>query len=397
MAAEKEEVAVESKIVEKEKPMAQRSGFLGGGGKMEAETYIRADMIDLEELDLEKQRESIAKTLALEKQRQKDNHRPMAPWEIDLAKLTVHRRIAPGTFGSVYRATYDGKDVLAILLDWGEDGFMPETEIAIQREALRKEVIVWKELDHPNITKFIGASMGTIDLTIPPESGECTAPPDPPERACCVVVEYLSGGTLRQHLYANRNDKLTYEAVVELALDLARGLAYLHSKDIVHRDVKAENMLLDSKGTLKIADFGVARVQAKNPQEMTGMTGTPGYMAPEVILGKPYNRKCDVYSFGICLWAIYCCDMPYYPNKSFGEASSDIVHKNLRPKIPRCCPAPMASIMKSCWQADPEKRPDMLDVVQLLDGLDTTQGGGMIPEEKTPGCFCFLRPRRAGP
>lgn len=61
-------------------------------------------------------------------------------------------------------------------------------------------------------------------------------------------------------------------------------LAYLHSKDIVHRDVKAENMLLDAKGTLKIADFGVARVQAKNPGEMTGMTGTPGYMAPEVLL-----------------------------------------------------------------------------------------------------------------
>lgn len=143
----------------------------------------------------------------------------------------------------------------------------------------------------------------------------------------------------------------------------------------------------------------------------------------QVILGKPYNRKCDVYSFGICLWAIYCCDMPYYPNKSFGEASADIVHKvcfnlqitpslilllltvllfmlcaqNLRPKIPRCCPAPLANIMKSCWQADPEKRPDMLDVVQLLDALDTTQGGDMIPEGKTPGCFCFLRPRRAGP
>lgn len=71
--------------------------------------------------------------------------------------------------------------------------------------------------------QFIGASMGTIDLSIPPESGECSAPPDLPESACCVVVEYLSGGTLRQHLYANRSNKLTYEEVVELALDLARG------------------------------------------------------------------------------------------------------------------------------------------------------------------------------
>lgn len=60
-------------------------------------------------------------------------------------------------------------------------------------------------------------------------------------------------------------------------------LSYLHSKKIVHRDVKAENMLLDAHKTLKIADFGVARVEAQNPQDMTGETGTLGYMAPEVL------------------------------------------------------------------------------------------------------------------
>jgi len=67
-------------------------------------------------------------------------------------------------------------------------------------------------------------------------------------------------------------------------------LSYLHSKKIVHRDVKTENMLLDSHKTLKIADFGVARIEAQNPCEMTGETGTLGYMAPEVIhaLMKPF-------------------------------------------------------------------------------------------------------------
>lgn len=60
-------------------------------------------------------------------------------------------------------------------------------------------------------------------------------------------------------------------------------MSYLHSKKIVHRDVKAENMLLGSNRTLKIADFGVARVEAQNPQDMTGETGTLGYMAPEVV------------------------------------------------------------------------------------------------------------------
>lgn len=65
--------------------------------------------------------------------------------------------------------------------------------------------------------------------------------------------------------------------------DILCRLSYLHSKKIVHRDVKTENMLLDKTRTLKIADFGVARIEASNPHEMTGETGTLGYMAPEVV------------------------------------------------------------------------------------------------------------------
>lgn len=79
-------------------------------------------------------------------------------------------------------------------------------------------------------------------------------------------------------------------------------LSYLHSKKIVHRDVKAENMLLDTQRTLKIADFGVARVEAQNPKDMTGETGTLGYMAPEVLfffnLSKEFNcDSCRMHSF----------------------------------------------------------------------------------------------------
>lgn len=113
-------------------------------------------------------------------------------------------------------------------------------------------------------------------------------------------------------------------------------------------------MLLDRNRTLKIADFGVARVEASNPNDMTGETGTLGYMAPEVcaltyethprasyvnicclflswstrqvLNGNPYNRKCDVYSFGICLWEIYCCDMPY-PDLSFSEVTTAVVRQ----------------------------------------------------------------------
>ncbi|KAM6596295.1 hypothetical protein CsatA_006819 [Cannabis sativa] len=110
-----------------------------------------------------------------------------------------------------------------------------------------------------------------------------------------------------------------------------------------------------------------------------------------VIDGKSYNIKCDVYSFGICLWEIYCCAMAY-PNMNFAEMSSAIVLQNQRPEIPGCCPKSYARIMKKCWDANPEKRPDMADVVKLLEAIDTSKGDGMILEDQAPGCFYFGTP-----
>lgn len=347
---------------------------------------FRADKIDLKSLDVQ-----LEKHLSRVWSRNIEPNKPKEVWEIDLSKMEIRYLIARGTYGTVYRGTYDSQDVAVKLLDWGEDGMATAAETAALRASFRQEVAVWHKLDHPNVTKFVGASMGTSNLKIPsknPSDGYTNLP----SRACCVVVEFLAGGTLKGFLYKNRKKKLAYKVVIQLALDLSRGLSYLHSEKIVHRDVKAENMLLDTQRNLKIADFGVARVEAQNPKDMTGETGTLGYMAPEVLDGKPYNRKCDVYSFGVCLWEIYCCDLPYI-NLSFAEISSAVVRQNLRPEIPRCCPSALANIMKKCWDANPEKRPDMDEVVHMLEAIDTSKGGGMIPEDQASGCFCFAPTR----
>ncbi|XP_031265328.1 serine/threonine-protein kinase STY13 isoform X2 [Pistacia vera] len=391
----------------------------GGGG------YVRADQIDLKSLDEQLQRH-LSRAWTMEKNKNKKEHeesegvhphhplqlqlhhphqqpqlqRPFTnnnnhsstvarqEWEIDPSKLIIKGAIARGTFGTVHRGVYDGQDVAVKLLDWGEEGHRTEAEIASLRAAFTQEVAVWHKLDHPNVTKFIGATMGTSELNIQTENGHIGMP----SNVCCVVVEYCPGGALKSYLIKNRRRKLAFKVVIQLALDLARGLSYLHSEKIVHRDVKTENMLLDKTRTVKIADFGVARLEASNPHDMTGETGTLGYMAPEVLNGNPYNRKCDVYSFGICLWEIYCCDMPY-PDLSFSEVTSAVVRQNLRPEIPRCCPSSLANVMKRCWDANPDKRPEMDEVVSMLEAIDTSKGGGMIPVDHPQGCFCFRRYR----
>ncbi|KAJ6751670.1 hypothetical protein OIU85_002130 [Salix viminalis] len=373
-----------------------------GGG------YVRADQIDLKRLDEQLQRHlSRAWTIENSKNKndgdqggggdgetqrlgQNDNGATVArhEWEIDPSKLIIKTVIARGTFGTVHRGVYDGQDVAVKLLDWGEEGHRSEAEVASLRAAFTQEVVVWHKLDHPNVTKFIGATIGSSELNIQTENGHIGMP----SNVCCVVVEYCPGGALKSYLIKNRRRKLAFKVVIQLALDLARGLSYLHSKKIVHRDVKTENMLLDKTRTVKLADFGVARLEASNPNDMTGETGTLGYMAPEVLNGSPYNRKCDVYSFGICLWEIYCCDMPY-PDLSFSEVTSAVVRQNLRPEIPRCCPSSLANVMKRCWDANPDRRPEMEVVVFMLEAIDTSMGGGMIPVDQPQGCLCFRRYR----
>jgi serine/threonine protein kinase len=366
----------------------RNSKVMGTGSVSNKEMMFRADKIDLKSLDLQLEKH-LSKVWT---SRNSDAQKPIEEWEIDLSKLVIRYLIAHGTYGTVYRGTYDNQDVAVKLLDWGEDGMTTSAQNAALRASFRQEVAVWHKLDHPNVTKFVGASMGTSNLKLPSTNSSNDDNNSLHSRACCVVVEYLPGGTLKQYLIRNRRKKLAFKVVIQLALDLSRGLSYLHTKKIVHRDVKTENMLIDAHRTLKIADFGVARVEAQNPRDMTGETGTLGYMAPEVLDGKPYNRRCDVYSFGICLWEIYCCDMPY-PDLSFADVSSAVVRQNLRPDIPRCCPSSLASIMRKCWDANADKRPEMDEVVRMLEAIDTTKGGGMIPEDQASGCFCFTPAR----
>lgn len=374
----------EHKEILKDDEMGAESEVGKGHKEGKSNAYVRADKINLADLDAALERHLSRAWSAEQERRQKED------WEIDPSKLVLKNIVARGTYGTVYRGIFDGQDVAVKLLDWGEEATMTKAEIEAIRAAFRQEVSVWHKLDHPNVTKFIGASMGNGELRIPSYEQGTDGFVHVPSNVCCVVVEYLAGGTLKNFLIRHRRRKLTLKVVMQLALDLSRGLSYLHSQKIVHRDVKSENMLLDKKMKLKIADFGVARVEAQNPRDMTGETGTLGYMAPEVLNGKPYNRKCDVYSFGICLWETYCRDMPY-PDLSFAEMTSAVVKQNLRPDIPRCCPSSLGSVMKKCWDANPDKRPNMEEVVHMLEIIDTNKGRGMVPLDQAQGCLSCLK------
>ncbi|KAJ8759042.1 hypothetical protein K2173_003280 [Erythroxylum novogranatense] len=304
-------------------------------------------------------------------------------WDIDTKNLLFNHVIARRAYATVHRAVYNGRDVVVKVLEMGQED-LRTSEVATQMKVFRQEVSTWAKLDHPNVSKFIGAFTDPSGTAINICNRQLAG------NVCGIVSEYYPGGTLKSYLFNNRERKLPFKTVMHLALDLARGLAYLHSKNVVHRGIKAENMLLDEDQTLKVADFGVSRIQASVTSEMTGLTGTLGYMAPEVFENKPYTCKCDVYSFGICLWEIYCCDLPY-PNLNFSELTSAVTYKNARPQIPKCCPKSLANVMRRCWDSDPNKRPEMNEVIATLEAIDPSKGKGMIPTDQRLGCYCFFR------
>ncbi|GLT29250.1 hypothetical protein SLA2020_041270 [Shorea laevis] len=170
----------------------------------------------VEKIDLKKMDEQLDRLWIMQKRKEREKQTKLREWEIDADKLTVNIPLASGTYASVYKGVYDGQDVAVKVLEWGEESKRSRVEAA-----LMKEVSVWHKLDHPNIAKLIGAKMDSTN--------------------CGNVSKYLCGGSVKSYLQQNRERKLPFKTVIQLGLDLARGLSYLHSKKIVHGDVNRKS------------------------------------------------------------------------------------------------------------------------------------------------------------
>jgi len=115
-----------------------------------------------------------------------------------------------------------------------------------------------------------------------------------------MAMEYVEGTELRDLLLRGRLDAVT---AVDIAAQVAEGLAYAHARGVVHRDVKPANIMVPRDGPAKIMDFGIARMRASDVKTQTGMLlGSPKYMSPEQLLGGAVDQRCDIFSLGIVLY-----------------------------------------------------------------------------------------------
>ncbi|KAG6532983.1 hypothetical protein ZIOFF_006843 [Zingiber officinale] len=274
-------------------------------------------------------------------------------WTIDLRKLNMGMAFAQGAFGKLYKGTYDGEDVAIKLLEKPEND--PQRSQLMEQQ-FGQEVMMLANLKHPNIVKFIGA---------------CRKP-----MVWCIVTEYAKGGSVRQFLMKRQNRSVPLKLAVKQALDIAKGMEYVHGLGFIHRDLKSDNLLIVADKSIKIADFGVARIEVKT-EGMTPETGTYRWMAPhnrlcvagnarEMIQHRPYNQKVDVYSFGIVLWELITGMLPFQ-NMTAVQAAFAVVNREVRPNIPPDCLPALGEIMRRCWDANPDVRPSFAEIVTMLE------------------------------
>ncbi|XP_024990418.1 serine/threonine-protein kinase STY46-like isoform X1 [Cynara cardunculus var. scolymus] len=262
-------------------------------------------------------------------------------WEIDPQFLTLDHKVASGSYGDLYKGTYRSQEVAIKVLK------AERIDTDMQKE-FAQEVYIMRKIRHKNVVQFIGA---------------CTKP-----SSLCIVTEFMSGGSVYDYLHKQKGT-FKLPILLKVAIDISRGMDYLHQNNIIHRDLKAANLLMDENDVVKVADFGVARVKAQTGV-MTAETGTYRWMAPEVIEHKPYDHKADVFSFGVVLWELLTGKLPYEYLTPV-QAAIGVVQKNLRPTIPKNTQPKLTELLGRCWQKDPSLRPDFTEIIDILKKISS--------------------------
>jgi tRNA A-37 threonylcarbamoyl transferase component Bud32 len=223
------------------------------------------------------------------------------------------------------------------------------SEQADQLERFRQEARAVAKLSHPNVVSVIDA-------------GEDGGHP-------YIVFEYVEGETLKQRIA--REGALEPQEAIAYAIEIARGLSVAHARNMVHRDIKPQNVLIDAEGRAKLTDFGISRQLEQDGMTATGrVLGTTDYVAPEQAMGRKVDPRSDVYSLGVVLYEMLVGQVPFSADSQVGVAMKH-VNEEL-PDVQRRRPevsAAVALVVERATAKDPDQR--YQHVGEMIDDLET--------------------------
>lgn len=260
------------------------------------------------------------------------------PW----SSLQMGQLIGNGGYGDVYKATWQGIDVAVKQL-------YLKTLSGDLAADFQREATLMAQCQFPHIVRLYGV---------------CEEPGH-----TAMVMEYLPKGSLYQILHDSKETLPWNPIRWNLAIDVGKGLAYLHSQNIVHRDLKSLNVLLDNQYRAKIADFGLAKIKLETNSTTTktkqGM-GTTRWRAPELFKRNANpNVASDAYSYGMVLWEIASRQLPF--NDAMDDATViSWIKDGEQENLPADCPQLYGELIKASWKKEPNERPSAEKMVTEL-------------------------------
>ncbi|XP_015957919.1 receptor-like protein kinase FERONIA [Arachis duranensis] len=267
--------------------------------------------------------------------------------------------IGRGGFGNVYKGKFPKhRSPVAIKrLNQGSNQGLRE---------FQTEIKMLSHLRHPHLVSLIGYCQDAAEMIL--------------------VYDYMARGTLREHLYdfdsSNNQEPLSWNKRLEICLAAARGLHFLHTENVIHRDVKSTNILLDDDWIAKVADFGLSKDGPNGSHVTTDVKGSLGYLDPEYYMSQWLSQKSDVYSFGVVLLEVLCGrpvikrrienrqeeSLVIWVKSCYQDGNVDLtVDPALKGTIGQKCLDKFVEVALSCLNDHGKERPFMKDVMKGLE------------------------------
>lgn len=259
--------------------------------------------------------------------RQAEKQAATDPWEIPFEAIHDLKWLGSGAQGAVFLGTYREEFVAVKKVNKIGD----------------TDIRHLKKLSHPNLVRFRGV---------------CTKSP-----VYCLVMEYCPNGQLYEVLHNGR--PIAPYTVVDWSKHIAAGMQYLHTNKIIHRDLKSPNILIGCNDILKITDFGISKTLGEHAAPMS-FAGTVAWMAPEVIRQEPCSEKVDIWSYGVVLWELLTCEVPYKDMDS-SAVIYGVGNNRLALPIPKSCPEGFKLLLAQCWNLKSQNRPSFKHILSHLE------------------------------
>jgi NIMA (never in mitosis gene a)-related kinase len=250
---------------------------------------------------------------------------------------TQVKQLGEGSYGKAYLVKCSGDNSLAVIKTMSLDSISDEA-----RKDAYKEAKILEKLDHQNIVKFIEVFRS-----------------NKPYPTLNIVMEYADGGDLNKAIKEQQklNTFFPESKILGWFCQICLGVKHIHSKRILHRDLKSGNIFLTNEGLVKIGDFGIAKSLGNTLEKAKTVIGTPYYLSPEIIMNKPYSFKSDIWSLGVLLYEMCVLKMPF-DAKSMPMLTLKIIKGEFM-KLPSSFSEEISELIKTLLTVDHKKRPDI--------------------------------------